>query len=168
MGIHFDHYTVGEVIAGVIGVAGVFQRAGKLVGYIGIQGSAERHVDHLQAAADAQQRKFVIRAVIGQGDLNGIAGGVNPVHFRVWFTVEQFGVNIGAAGQKDTPESGNHFSQTIHRCIHRESDRFAAGFFNAGKIRFFQAKFLGAVPGFVRADGHTDAGFGHESVSCPL
>ena len=60
-----------------------FERAGHFRRDVLDQRAAHRHVQHLHAAADGQQRQIGFDRGPGQGDLEGVAAGLRRFEARV-------------------------------------------------------------------------------------
>ena len=63
------------------------------------QVAAQGDVEHLHAAADAQERDAFLHGQAGDGQLEGVAAGVDPGHQRVGFGTEVTRVHVAAPGE---------------------------------------------------------------------
>lgn len=68
------------------------------VGQVLVQGAAERHVEHLRAATDAQHRQAPIQRTTQQRELPGVAGGPRLIGGRMRLLAIRGRVQVVAAG----------------------------------------------------------------------
>lgn len=71
------------------------------VGQVLDQGPAESHVENLAAAADAERRQAPLEGGLRQGDLELVAGAVDPVERRVLRASIELRIDIAAARENE-------------------------------------------------------------------
>lgn len=93
---------------------GMVDRCLKLRGNILIEGSAERHVDHLCAAADAERRFAVGDSLAHQREFGAVAQCIDDAERGERRLAVMTRLNVAAACQQDAVDP---FIQSAQRCL---------------------------------------------------
>ena len=92
-------HGVDKLVTRVAGEVVVLEGAGVLVEDIFVQGAAKGDVDHLEAAADAQEGHAILGGFYDQVQLQAVAVGVDVIDLGVRLPTVAGGVDIPAASK---------------------------------------------------------------------
>jgi hypothetical protein len=143
------------------GIIIVFDGIGKLVGDVGKERPAQGHVDHLESAADAQERLAASNGLPDQSKFNLVTPPVHQVNPRVRLAAEALNGNVSASGEQDAVQPVQQGAPRRARQPRGDQHRRAAGLVHNHNIFVHQRGYRETVLVLVVVRGQADQRKGH-------